>query len=100
MPDGFAVAAVDVDALQHCFNRAESDVSERHPRERGSGMHDRGAPRAWWLAPVVIVILLSYVVPFGLLRDVDAWYGSMLFWILGTAVVIAVNAVVSSAWRD
>jgi hypothetical protein len=63
-------------------------------------VHYRRAPRALWLAPVLIVILLSYVVPFAVLRGVDAWYGSMLFWMLGTAVVIAVNAVVSSAWRD
>lgn len=63
-------------------------------------MHYRRAPRALWLVPVLIVILLSYVVPFVVLRGVDAWYGSMLFWVLGTAVVIAVNAVVSSAWRD
>lgn len=63
-------------------------------------MHDRGAPGAWWLVPVVILMLLGYVVPFGMLRDVDAWYGSMLFWMLATAVVIAVNAIVSSAWKD
>lgn len=70
------------------------------PRERGSGVHYHRTPRAFWLAVVLVVILLSYVVPFAVLWGVDAWYGSMLFWILGTVVVIAVNAVVSSAWRD
>ncbi len=63
-------------------------------------MRQHRTPRAIWLAPVLIIILLSYVVPYTVLRGVDAWYGSMLFWVLGTAVVIAVNAVVSSAWRD
>lgn len=58
------------------------------------------APRASWLVPVLVVVLLSYLVPYTVLRDVDAWYGSMLFWLLGTVVVIAVNTVVSSAWRD
>lgn len=60
----------------------------------------RRAPRASWLVPVLVVILLSYVVPYTVLRDVDAWYGSMLFWGSATAVVVVVNAVVSSAWRD
>lgn len=51
-----------------------------------------------WLVP--IIILLCYVVPYTLLRDIDAWYGSMLFWTLATLAVIGVNAIVSSAWRD
>lgn len=57
-------------------------------------------PRAVWLVPIVALILLSYFVPYVLLSDVDRWYGSMLFWIASTAVVIAINAIVSSAWRD
>jgi hypothetical protein len=57
-------------------------------------------PKAVWLLLVAALILLSYFVPFVLLTDVDAWYGSMLFWTLSTAVVIAINAVVSSSWRD
>lgn len=69
-------------------------------RARGSGVRQHRTPGAIWLAPVLIVIVLSYVLPYTVLRDVDAWYGSMLLWVLGTAIVIAVNAVVSSAWRD
>jgi hypothetical protein len=57
-------------------------------------------PKALWLVPVAALILLSFLVPYVLLSDVDAWYGSMLFWTASTAVVIAINAVVSSAWRD
>lgn len=57
-------------------------------------------PRALWLVPVFAMILLSYFVPYVVLTDVDAWYGSLLFWTVCTAVVIAINAVVSSAWRD
>jgi hypothetical protein len=57
--------------------------------------------RVGWLVPVVLVlILLCYVVPFTILRDVDAWYGSFLFWSVVSALVIGINAVVSSAWRD
>lgn len=50
--------------------------------EIGPGVHHRRVPRALWLVPVLIVVLLSFVVPFVVLRGVDAWYGSMLFWIL------------------
>lgn len=57
-------------------------------------------PKAWWLLLVLAIILLNYFVPYVVLTDVDAWYGSMLFWTAGTAIVIAINAVVSSAWRD
>lgn len=57
-------------------------------------------PRALWLLLVLVIILLSYIVPYTVLSDVDEWYGSLLFWTLATAVVIGVNAVVSSAWKD
>ncbi|UPK74963.1 hypothetical protein MU582_21435 [Nocardioidaceae bacterium SCSIO 66511] len=57
-------------------------------------------PRAWWLVLVAIIIVLCYVVPYTLLSEVDEWYGSFLFWTLATAVVVGVNAIVSSAWRD
>lgn len=56
--------------------------------------------RAKWLVAVPIIIVLSYLLPYTVLSGVDAWYGSLLFWTVATAVVIAINAVVSSAWRD
>ena len=49
---------------------------------------------------VLVLILLCYLVPFTVLRDVDAWYGSFLFWTVVSALVIGINAVVSSAWKD
>jgi hypothetical protein len=58
------------------------------------------ANRAWWLAPVVVLIVLSYVLPFTVFRDVDRWYGSFLFWTVATVAVIGINAVVTSAWKD
>jgi len=53
-----------------------------------------------WLALVAVLIVLSYAVPYLLLSEVAAWYGSLLFWTATTAVVIAINAIVSSAWKD
>jgi hypothetical protein len=54
----------------------------------------------WLLGFVLVLVLLNFLVPYTLLRDVDAWYGSMLFWTLSTAAVIAINAIVSAAWKD
>lgn len=56
--------------------------------------------RVGWLVPVLVIVLLSFLLPYTVLSDVDAWYGSFLFWTLATAVVIAINAVVSSDWKD
>lgn len=63
-------------------------------------MGERRAPSALWLVAVLVLVLLSYLVPYAVLREVDAWYGSLLFWSAATAVVIGINVVVSSAWRD
>lgn len=54
----------------------------------------------WWLLPVALLVVLSYVLPYTVFRDVDRWYGSFLFWSLATAAVIAINALISSKWRD
>lgn len=54
----------------------------------------------WWLAPIALLILLSYIVPFTVLSGVDRWYGSFLFWSLATAAVIAINVVISLKWKD
>lgn len=56
--------------------------------------------KSLWLVAVAVLIVAAFVVPYTLLSDVDAWYGSFLFWVLLTALVIAVNAIVSAAWRD
>ena len=53
-----------------------------------------------WLIPVAVLIFLCYLLPYTVLSDVDAWYGSFLFWTLATAAVIGINAVVSSDWKD
>ncbi len=56
--------------------------------------------RAGWLIAIAVIVLLCYFVPYVLLSGVDAWYGSFLFWTVATAVVIGINALVSSDWKD
>lgn len=45
-------------------------------------------------------MILMFVVPYTLLREVNAWYGSFLFWIVGTLVVIAINVILALQWED
>lgn len=54
----------------------------------------------WLLVPIALLIVLSFVLPYTVFRDVDAWYGSFLFWTLATAAVIGLNAVISADWKD
>lgn len=56
--------------------------------------------KSWWLIPVALLILLSFILPYTVFRGVDAWYGSFLFWSLVTLAVIAINAIVSADWKD
>lgn len=53
-----------------------------------------------WLIAIAVLIFSAFLIPYTLLSGVDAWYGSALFWVVVTAVVIGINAAVSSSWRD
>lgn len=53
-----------------------------------------------WIVLIGILVLLSFVLPFTVFRNLDAWYGSFLFWSLATAVVIAISATMSARWKD
>lgn len=46
------------------------------------------------------LVLSAFVVPFTLLTNVDAWYGSFLFWIVFAVVAIIVVMRMNSSWRD
>ncbi|MCM3739363.1 hypothetical protein M3210_03675 [Oceanobacillus luteolus] len=47
---------------------------------------------------ITILILLAFVVPYTLLRNVNAWYGSFLFWTALTILVIGVNYIMIKDW--
>lgn len=57
-------------------------------------------PNPLWLALIGILVVLCFALPYTVFRDVDAWYGSLLFWIIATGAVILISAFVSSRWRD
>lgn len=56
--------------------------------------------KTWLLIPILLLIVLSFVLPFTVFSGVDAWYGSFLFWTLATAAVIGLNAIISADWED
>ncbi|MCH2557552.1 MAG: hypothetical protein MK005_09675 [Alcanivorax sp.] len=47
--------------------------------------------RSKWIWLVWAVVVLCYLVPYTVLSDVHAWYGSVLFWTLAGVAVIAIN---------
>lgn len=57
--------------------------------------------RGWIYAGIVLLLVLSaYLVPYFLLSNIDAWYGSFLFWTLFAAAGILVNVAITKRWRD
>ena len=48
----------------------------------------------------VALVLLAYVAPYTVLSEVDAWYGSFLFWTLFGLAAILVNAAIMGSWKD
>lgn len=57
-------------------------------------------PSKLWLLPIAVIVLLSFILPFTVFRNVDAWYGSFLFWSVSTALVILISAIISGRWED
>lgn len=56
--------------------------------------------KSLWLIAIAVLVFSAFIVPYTALTGIDAWYGSFLFWVVVTVLVIAINAVVSSSWRD
>jgi hypothetical protein len=53
-----------------------------------------------WAGVLAVLVVLAFVVPYALLSDIDAWYGSFLFWILFVLVAIAINTLIMWRWKD
>ncbi|WP_251977224.1 hypothetical protein [Salinicola avicenniae] len=48
-----------------------------------------------WIWGVWLLVLLCYFVPYGLLGQVHAWYGSFLFWSVVGILVIVANVLIT-----
>ncbi|WP_110708219.1 hypothetical protein [Salinicola sp. CR57] len=51
-----------------------------------------------WIWGVWILVLSCYVVPYGLLGQVHAWYGSFLFWCVVGVLVIVANIMITRSF--
>ncbi|RUR35431.1 hypothetical protein [Vreelandella populi] len=56
--------------------------------------------RSKWIWAVWIVVLLSCLVPYTLLTNVAAWYGSFLFWTCAGVAVIALNIFITKDFEE
>lgn len=56
--------------------------------------------RSKWIWTVWTVVLLSCLVPYTLLTNVAAWYGSFLFWTCAGLVVIALNVFITKDFEE
>lgn len=45
-------------------------------------------------------MLAMVAIPYTVLSEVNAWYGSFSLWIAGTAVIIWINVALSRSWKD
>lgn len=57
-------------------------------------------PRSKWISLVWLVVFLCYLVPYTVLRDTQAWYGSFLFWTLAGLAVIGINVYVTKDYEE
>mgnify|MGYP001264638919 CR=1 FL=1 len=56
--------------------------------------------RKWiWGILFLFLVLIAYIVPYTFLTDIQAWYGSFLFWILIALVIVVFNYIVTWNWR-
>lgn len=53
-----------------------------------------------WGLVILVVVILGYLIPFTLLKEVTFWYGSFLVWVLLALIVIAINVILTKDWGD
>jgi len=53
-----------------------------------------------WVWAVWALVVVAFVLPYGPLRDVHAWYGSFLVWTLIGIAVLAVNVLITRDFND
>lgn len=53
-----------------------------------------------WAIIIGILVLAAFIIPFTLLSIVEKWYGSFLFWLLLTLIVIACNVLLTKDWSN
>ena len=55
--------------------------------------------KALWALTFAVIIVLTFVVPYTILKDVASLWGAYAFWTLLTAITIALVCVFMFRWR-
>ncbi|MBE4908571.1 hypothetical protein IMZ08_10935 [Bacillus luteolus] len=53
-----------------------------------------------WGLMIVVIILLGYILPYTVLSNVTAWYGSFLLWTILAIAIIVINYFFTKNWGD
>jgi len=53
-----------------------------------------------WFVIFVIIVVLDFVVPYTVLRDVASFYGAYTFWAILTAITIILGYLYMRGWRE
>ncbi|RCW72023.1 hypothetical protein [Saliterribacillus persicus] len=53
-----------------------------------------------WGIIIAIIIFLGYLLPYTLLREVTAWYGSFLLWAILGIIIIWANIKLTQGWGE
>ena len=56
--------------------------------------------KALWALIFAIIIVLTFVIPYAILKDVASLWGAYTFWTLLTAITIALVCLLMRKWRD
>ena len=48
---------------------------------------------------IVLIILISYVIPYTIFTNLDRWYGSFLLWTLVGVATIMTNIIITKDWE-
>lgn len=49
---------------------------------------------------IIGIVLLGYILPYTMLSNVAAWYGSFLLWSLLAIIIIIVNYFLTKDWGE
>lgn len=52
------------------------------------------------LVCIWVLAILCYVIPYWVLDDINAWYGSFLFWTVTGVLVIVCNVIATRNFRE
>ncbi len=53
-----------------------------------------------WGLVILVLVILGYLIPYTMLRNVTYWYGSFLVWLVLALIVVVINVILTKDWGD